>query len=101
MASRHIGTVRSHTLFQWRWLKGSSVPSSRAIQQNWGQRQKVKGGPSNSEAGYGCIAAVHAKEQTGNAEPTIGSVGIQWLMANRYERHVNVKRLTVVREQTH
>jgi hypothetical protein len=55
----------------------------------------------NSEAGYGCIAAVHAKEQTGKAEPTIGSVDIQWLMANRYERHVKVERLTVVRKPTH
>ncbi len=55
----------------------------------------------NSEAGYGCIAALHAEEQTGTAEPTIKSVDIQWLMGNRYERHVNVKRLTVVRQQTH
>ncbi len=42
----------------------------------------------NSEAGYGCIAAVHAKEQTRNIEPTIGSVDIQWSMANLFERHV-------------
>lgn len=54
-----------------------------------------------AEAGYGCIAALHAEEQTGTTEPTIKSVDIQWLMANRYERHVNVKRLTVVRQQTH
>ncbi len=53
----------------------------------------------NSEAGYGCIAAVHAKEHTVNAEPTIVSVDIQWLMANRFERHVKVERLTVVMNQ--
>ncbi len=55
----------------------------------------------NLEAGYGCISALHVKEQIGNVEPTVGSVDIQWLMANRYERHVKVERLTVVRHQTH
>ncbi len=50
----------------------------------------------NSEAGYGCISALHLKEKIGDAESTVG-----WLMANRNERHVKVERLTVVNYQTH
>ena len=50
----------------------------------------------NSEAGYGTISALHLKEQVGDAEPTVGSIDIRWLLANRYERHVKVERLTVV-----
>jgi hypothetical protein len=55
----------------------------------------------NSEAGYDCISALHLKEQIGDAEPTVGSVDIRWLMANHNERHVKVERLTVVKHQTH
>ena len=54
----------------------------------------------NSEAGYGCITALHLKDQVGDAETTVGSVDIRWLMANRNERHVKVERLTVVRNPT-
>jgi hypothetical protein len=55
----------------------------------------------NSEAGYGCISALHLQEQLGDAEPTVGSVDIRWLMANRNERYVKVERLTVLLNQTH
>ncbi len=55
----------------------------------------------NSEGGYGCISALHMKEQIGHAAPTVGSVDIRWLIANRSERNVKVDRLTVVMHEKH
>jgi hypothetical protein len=55
----------------------------------------------NSEGGYGCISALHMKEQIGDAAPTVGSVDIRWLIANRSERNVKVDRLTVVMHEKH
>ena len=55
----------------------------------------------NSEAGYGCISALHLKEQIGDAEPTVESVDLRWLIANRSERRVQVARLKVVKHEKH
>ncbi len=55
----------------------------------------------NSEGGYGFITAIHLREKIGDVEPTVGTVDIHWLIANRFERHVKVKRPTVVRIHVH
>ncbi len=55
----------------------------------------------NSEGRFGCIVALHYKDQCvasakGDVDPIISSVDAHWLITNRLERHVKIERLRVV-----